>query len=152
MVQRSSQVALVHRKDIPGRLQTRHLWETLLAWRTHSGIVLPSLLRSLGLLLPCDKMFRGISGATFGRFQMQVSLSLGWIVSAVVRESKQVGRGTFATSSMCYGIFLTQWSQRCPILCVEKRSKTNIMMINIFRRILISRYEWEIELNPGQPE
>lgn len=82
---------------------------------------------------------------------MQGSLSLGWVVSAVIKGSKQVGKGTFANSNVLWD-FLTQWSQRCPILCVEKRSKTSIMMINIFRRILISRYEWGIELNPGQPE
>lgn len=151
MVQRRSQVALVHGKDIPGRLQTRHLWETLLACRTHSGIVLSLLLQSLGLLLPLDNIFHGICGAAFGQFQIQGSLSLRWVVSAVIKESKQVGKGTFANSNVLWD-FLTQRSQRCPILCVEKRSKTSILMINIFRRILISRYEWGIELNPGQPE
>lgn len=42
-----------------------------------------------------------------------------------------------------------QSSQLCPVLCVEKRSKTDVLMMNTFRRILISRCEWEIELNPG---
>lgn len=138
-------------KTFQGDYKTRHLWETLLTWRTHSGIVLSSLLQSLGLLLPLDNIFHGICGAAFGWYQMQGSLSLGWVVSAVIKESKQVGKGTFANSNVLWD-FLTQWSQRCPILCVEKRSKTSIMMINIFRRILISRYERGIELNPGQPE
>ena len=46
----------------------------------------------LGLLLSHGKIFCGISGARLGRFQMRVCLPLDWIVSAVTREPKGLGK------------------------------------------------------------
>lgn len=46
------------------------------------------------------------------------------------------------TQTVIYAVgFFIQWSQHCPTLCVEKRSKTEVLMINISRRIQISRNE-----------
>jgi len=39
-----------------------------------------------------DNIFRGISGARFGPFQMQVSLSLGWVGPAIAREAEGMSR------------------------------------------------------------
>lgn len=47
---------------------------------------------SPGLLLSHGNVSRGISGARLGRFQMRVCLPLNWIVSAVTRETKRVGK------------------------------------------------------------
>lgn len=39
-----------------------------------------------------DNIFRGISGVRFGSFQMQVSLSLDWVGSAIRRGRKRMRR------------------------------------------------------------
>lgn len=58
-----------------------------------------------------------------------------------IEEAKASGEmSTQANSDTCSGIF--SFSQRCPTLCVDKRSKTDVLMINIFGRIQIYRWEW----------